>query len=64
MTKLICGYCDKEFEFDTTGGRHGYKQVRCPTCGRTFPGSKKEMTENVVGKKHIHTPYKNGDVLR
>ena len=64
MTKLICGWCDKDFQFDTEKGEHGYKKVFCPNCGRAFPGSKKESTGNLVGRKHVHTHYKSGDVLR
>lgn len=41
---------------------HGRKktystQVICPKCGRNLPTWKKEETENVVGKKHIHLRY-------
>ena len=63
MTKLFCGYCNKDFEADTKEDRHGFKEVRCPHCGRTFPGSKIESTGDLAGKKHIHIPYKSGDVV-
>ena len=63
MTLLICGHCNNKFQFNTQKGEYRYTPIVCPNCGRTFPGSKKELTGNLVGKKHVHTQYKNGDIL-
>jgi len=37
--------------------------VICGWCGeRLLPSLKKELTGNLVGRKHIHRDYKNGDI--
>lgn len=63
--KVICGWCRKEFETDNAKnprtGSYGTKI--CPHCGREVSSSKKEMTGNLVGKKHVHFPLKQGDVV-
>lgn len=65
MTRIICGWCREEFEADTSAYKtYGFPTIICPGCGRLLPASKKEFTGNVVGLKHIHTPYKDGDVTR
>ena len=62
-TRLICGYCKTEFQVYTKKGNHGYIEITCLGCFKTFPGSKIKLTGNSVGAKHIHTPYKDGDIL-
>lgn len=59
-TRLICGWCKKEFYAHTEKGDHGFPVI--VHCGRILPGSKKESTGNLTGRKHTHTAYKNGDI--
>ena len=69
IKKYKCMWCNYEFEaqveykqgkFDARMGRlsrhkSNYStQVKCPNCGRLIPTWKKELTGNVVGRKHIH----------
>ena len=35
-------------------GSAGSTIVKCPNCARLIPTWQKEMTGNVVGRKHIH----------
>lgn len=61
-TRLICGWCGKEFYANTKKGK---KDIAFPViihCGHILPASKIEYTGNIVGRKHYHTPYKNGDI--
>ena len=60
-TRLICGWCRKEFYADTEKGKSGAFPV-IVHCGHILPASKKESTGNIVGRKHIHIPYKDGDI--
>ena len=63
MTILKYGWCRKEFEKDTGRDKHGeFPVIVCPHCAQTLPGSRKESAGNVVGRKHIHIPYKDGDI--
>ncbi len=63
MTMLICGKCKEEFRCITKGRKHGYGMITCPHCGKIYACSKKEYTGNLVGRKHIHIQYKDGDIL-
>ncbi len=62
---LICGWCHNHF--DTIITRDKKDDARsiliCPHCARTLPSSKKESTGKVVGRQHIHTEWKNGDIV-
>ncbi len=60
-TRLICGWCTDEFYADTQRGKTGEFNV-IVHCGHILPASKKESTGNIVGRKHIHIPYKDGDI--
>ena len=62
MTKLICGWCRKEFETPINKGDLGYSKVKCPNCARTLPSSKIVRYNEQTGKKHSHVDYKDGDV--
>ena len=62
MTRLICGWCKKEFSQDTSKGEYGFPVLTYSHCCRRLPSSKKEDTGSMVGRKHIHIPYKNGDI--
>jgi hypothetical protein len=64
MPKLICGWCRKTFEKELIKAKTGERvPLVCPNCARTLPGSKKEPTENLVGRKHIHRDWKEGDIV-
>lgn len=60
-----CGWCHKEFETDNTrdSKTESYGTRVCPHCGRLVKASRIESTENLVGKKHFHSPSKTGDVV-
>ena len=60
MTRLICGWCGKEFHAKTRQATHGFPVII--HCGHILPASKKESTGKIVGRKHIHIEYKDGDV--
>jgi len=69
MTKLYCGWCGNGFEARITRSKaSGTKssadrsKLFCPHCRKLLPSSKKESTGNIIGRKHIHTDYKDGDV--
>ncbi len=63
MTQITCGWCRREFIADTSKYKdHGFPVLVCRHCGRLLPASKKISTGNVVGQKHIHIPYKDGDI--
>ena len=54
--KCWCGY---EFEamayYEGAAKKSaGSNQIICPNCGRIIPTWEKELTGNVVGRKHIH----------
>ena len=63
--KVICGWCHKEFETDNTRNPKikSYGKKICPHCGRSVNASRKEPTDNSVGRKHVHFPLKEGDVV-
>ncbi len=61
-TRLICGWCRKEFYTDTKRNKETGTFIPIVHCGRILPASKIEFTGNVVGVKHHHTEYKDGDV--
>ncbi len=64
MTKLICGWCKKEFEATITKDKFEERSILIyPHCGRRLPSSKIESTGNLVGRKHIHTEWKKGDIV-
>lgn len=64
MTKIICGWCGEEFKENILKNKDGERNVLiCPNCNRLLPSSKKESTKNLVGRKHIHVEYKDGDVV-
>lgn len=64
MTKLICGWCGKVFHKKITKGDKSGDRiiVICPHCTRVLPSSQKEWVSS-VGRQHIHTDWKNGDVV-
>lgn len=59
-TRLICGWCRKEFYAYTKKGNLAFPVII--HCGHILPASKKVSTGNLVGKKHWHREYKNGDI--
>lgn len=60
--KLICGWCNESFEANITKDDDGERSILiCPNCGRLLPSSKKELTGNLTGAKHIHKEWKGGD---
>jgi hypothetical protein len=62
--KLICGWCGLEFEINIFKDKFGERNiVVCPNCNATLPSSRKELTGQVVGRKHIHTDWKAGDKI-
>ena len=62
--KLICGWCYKEFEINQITNKNGERSLLiCPHCSRTLPSSKKKQTDNLVGARHIHEEWKNGDIV-
>lgn len=48
---ICCGFCDEMFTAEYTIG----SQVRCPKCNNFVPSHKKELTNNLTGRKHIHS---------
>jgi len=63
--KVFCGWCKKGFVTDNTRNpkTESYGTKICPNCGRGVRSSKIELTDNVVGRKHIHLPLKQGDIV-
>jgi hypothetical protein len=53
--KYNCGYCGETFEKEVNYSEDagGSTIVKC-SCGNYLPTWKKELTGNVVGRKHIH----------
>ncbi len=61
---VTCGWCGEDFETDNQKGKSGEYPVRvCSRCGRVVAASKIEPTGNSIGRKHIHSDSKNGDVV-
>jgi len=64
IIKVICGWCKKSFETNNQTGEDGEYPARvCSNCGRLVDASRKEQTENIVGRKHSHFPNRTGDVV-
>ena len=64
MTKLICGWCKEEFEATIYKSESGDRNILiCPHCSARLPSSRKESTGSLVGTQHIHTEWKNGDIV-
>lgn len=62
MVWIKCGWCHKEFDANVYVDKRGDRIIlKCPHCSRTLPSSKKVSTGQVVGKKHYHDEYVNGD---
>jgi len=62
---VICGWCKKRFVTDNARNPRtkSYGTKICPHCGKGVRSSRIEPTDNVVGKKHVHFPLKQGDVV-
>jgi len=61
IKKYRCPWCEHNFEKEVryvtgqgTGKTGGSSQVKCPGCCNLIPTWKKELTGNIVGRKHIH----------
>ena len=63
MTKVICGWCKKEFEAVVVKTDYGYSTLVCPNCARIVNSSIKESTGELVGRKHVHRDLKEGDIV-
>lgn len=65
QVNVKCGWCGKYFmtENERNPKIESYGTRICPHCGRLVNASKKESTENMVGKKHVHSPSKTGDIV-
>lgn len=63
MTNLICGACSKKFDRKIIMGKEDRSLLICPHCTRLLPSSKKEKNGEFVGRQHIHTEWKDGDVV-
>lgn len=63
MVNVVCGWCKKEFETGNQKIKDDYPVRSCPFCGRTVNASRKESTGNIVGRKHIHSNSKEGDIV-
>lgn len=64
MTKLICGWCREGFEMRLYKDKHDERNlIVCPNCGRLLPSSRKEPTGNLVGRKHLHVEWRDGDII-
>ena len=64
ILNLICGWCRKSFREIIRKDERGERNIlSCPHCARTLPSSKIESTGSLTGRKHIHTEWKNGDVV-
>jgi len=62
--RCICGICRNEIIILVTFANSGERNpLICPICYSTLPSSKKELLDNVVGAKHIHTEWKDGDII-
>lgn len=70
MKRLICGWCKKEMHFEVYPKSLLKKKpsdqracLTCPHCGRLLPSSRKE--DVVIGrKKHLHSEWQDGDIVR
>ena len=63
IVEITCGWCKKKFYRDTSTNKDGkYPILTCPHCARILPASKKVSTGNIVGRKHIHLDYMEGDI--
>ena len=62
---LTCGWCKGYFAAIITKDKTDDARsiLNCPHCSRTLPSSKKESTGSLVGRKHIHIDWKNGDIV-
>jgi len=61
---VICGWCKNPMEANITLDKDKARSILiCPNCSRTLPSSRKESTNNVVGRKHIHRDWKSGDIV-
>lgn len=60
---LTCGWCGYQFTANLFMNKDGERnKVICPHCSQILSSSHKESTGNVVGRKHTHIEYKNGDI--
>ena len=61
---FICGWCRSEFKYKIYKDKQDDRNLLiCSNCNHLLPSSKKESTGNLVGRKHIHIEWKNGDVI-
>lgn len=59
---LVCGWCKYEFTAILYKDKREERNILiCPKCSHILSSSIKESTGNVVGRKHFHKEYKNGD---
>ncbi len=65
MTNLTCGWCYEGFDATLGVGEKTRERhlLICPYCARLLPCSKKVSTGDLVGQKHFHTEWKNGDIV-
>ena len=59
LRKFECCWCNHKFEKMIVYNPSSKKgcvasTVVCPGCGHTIPASDKQLTGNLVGRKHIH----------
>ena len=65
MIKIFCGWCRKVFELDNSTNKDNEYPIRvCSNCGRLVNASIKELTGNLVGRKHTHFNSKYNDIKR
>ena len=70
MTSLICGWCKESFEATIDNCPKANNEVNqgrniliCTKCGQRLPSSNKILTGELVGRKHRHKEWKNGDIV-
>lgn len=55
-----CGWCTESFATDSSSGKYGFGDTRCPNCAKKVKSSKKTYNENGKG---IKEELKEGDVV-
>ena len=65
IVRVICGWCREEFETENQRSSKikAYPTRICPHCGREVAASRIELTDNAVGRRHIHSPSIEGDIV-
>ena len=62
MVLIKCGWCEHEFNRTIYIDKFEERIIlMCPKCHHQLASSKKIPTGQLVGRKHIHEEYQDGD---